>query len=53
VIAGSQDPSTPPELGRWIASSIPGATYVELEAAHLSNIEQAEAFTGALLDFLG
>lgn len=52
VIAGAEDPATPPELGRWLASTIPGARCVELAAAHLSNVEQAEAFTGALLDFL-
>ncbi len=52
VIAGSRDPATPPQLGRDIAASIPGAKYVELEAAHLSNVEQPEAFTAAVLQFL-
>ncbi|MDX1654572.1 MAG: 3-oxoadipate enol-lactonase [Candidatus Competibacteraceae bacterium] len=52
VIAGSQDLATPPEDGRFLAGQIPGADYVELEAAHLSNIEQAEAFTEAVLSFL-
>ena len=52
VIAGSQDPATPAVLGQGIAASIPNAQYVELDAAHLSNIEQAEAFTGAVLRFL-
>jgi len=39
-------------LGREIAASIPGAQYVELEAAHLSNVEQPDAFTAAVLKFL-
>lgn len=53
VIAGSQDPATPPDHARAIASAISGARLVSLEAAHLSNIEQPAAFTAALLDFLG
>lgn len=53
VIAGRHDPSTPPALGRELADAIPGARYVELEAAHLSNIEAADAFTDAVLRFLG
>lgn len=52
VIAGTHDPSTPPQLGRDIADAVPGARYVELDAAHLSNIEQAGAFNAAVLDFL-
>ena len=31
---------------------VPGGRYVELDAAHLSNIEAEAAFTGTLLDFL-
>ena len=52
VIAGTHDPSTPPSLGRDIAAGIPGAEYVELDAAHLSNIEQVGAFDAAALRFL-
>ena len=53
VIAGARDPATPPEEGRWLAAAIPGAGYVELDAAHLSNVEQPDDFTRALLGFLG
>jgi len=53
VIAGSADPSTSAELGRELADAIPGARYWELPAAHLSNREQPERFTEALVDFLG
>jgi 3-oxoadipate enol-lactonase len=52
VIAGTHDGSTPPEKGREIAAAIAKAKYVELDAAHLSNIEQEQAFTAAVMDFL-
>ena len=52
VISGASDPVTPPADGRFLAEKIPGARYVELEAAHLSNIEAAAQFTDALLQFL-
>jgi 3-oxoadipate enol-lactonase len=52
VIAGTHDGSTPPEKGREIAAAIAKAQYVELDAAHLSNIEQDKAFTAAVMDFL-
>lgn len=52
VIAGTYDGSTPPELGRAVAQAVRGARYVELDAAHLSNWEQAGAFTAAVLSFL-
>jgi pimeloyl-ACP methyl ester carboxylesterase len=35
-----------------IARLIPGARLKALDAAHLSNIEQPEAFTRLVLDFL-
>ena len=37
---------------RLIASTVPGARLVELDAAHLSNIERAAEFNPHLLDFL-
>ena len=52
VIAGSRDPATPAALGREIADAIPGASYVQIDAAHLSNVEQPEAFTAAVMKFL-
>ncbi len=52
VIGGRHDKSTPPEHGELIAKSIPGARYVELNAAHLSNWEVAQAFTQQVLNFL-
>jgi 3-oxoadipate enol-lactonase len=52
VIAGTHDGSTPAADGRAVADAIPGARFVELDAAHLSNWEQSEQFTQALLGFL-
>jgi 3-oxoadipate enol-lactonase len=52
VIAGQHDTSTPPEAGRFIADKIAGARFVELNAAHLSNWEVAQAFTSQLVNFL-
>jgi 3-oxoadipate enol-lactonase/4-carboxymuconolactone decarboxylase len=52
VIAGTHDLATPAEQGRAIAGAIAGARYVELDASHLSNWEQAGAFTAALIGFL-
>ncbi|MFM8466084.1 MAG: 3-oxoadipate enol-lactonase [Oxalobacteraceae bacterium] len=52
VIGGKHDKATPPEHGELIARAISGATYVELNAAHLSNWEAAQAFTQQLLSFL-
>jgi 3-oxoadipate enol-lactonase len=52
VIVGRHDPATPPAFGALIAANIPGAELLTLEAAHLSNIEDEEAFTHAVVDFL-
>ncbi len=50
---GQRRPSTTPAAqARELAAAIPGATYVELHAAHLSNREQPGRFTAALLDFI-
>jgi 3-oxoadipate enol-lactonase len=54
VVAGGDDPATPLEHAQLIASRIPGARLVTLErAAHLANVERAEAFTEAVLEHLG
>jgi 3-oxoadipate enol-lactonase len=52
VVTGSADAATPPEDARRLAEAIPGARYVELPAAHLSNIEAAGDFTAAVTTFL-
>lgn len=52
VVAGSADTSTPPTEGRFVAERIRGARFVELNAAHLSNIEDEARFTKQVGDFL-
>jgi 3-oxoadipate enol-lactonase len=52
VIAGAKDAVTTPADARFLVERIRGAQYVELNAAHLSNIEDADAFTDALINFL-
>lgn len=51
VITGAHDPATPPADGRFLAQ-IPGARYAELNAAHLSNIEDQDHFNRELAAFL-
>lgn len=51
VIAGSRDEATPPAMSEAIAQSIPGAQLRSLDAAHLSAVEQPEAFAKLLTDF--
>lgn len=52
VVAGAHDPATPPQYGELIAATVGGARIVTLDAAHLSNIEQPEAFNRAVFGFL-
>jgi 3-oxoadipate enol-lactonase len=52
VISGGHDPATPPQDGRFLAQQIPAARYVELNAAHLSNIEDQDRFNHELAAFL-
>lgn len=52
VISGAHDPATPPADGRFLAQQISGARYVELNAAHLSNIEAQDRFNQELAAFL-
>jgi 3-oxoadipate enol-lactonase len=52
VISGAHDTGTPPADGKFLAKQINGARYVELDAAHLSNIEQHDRFTKEVSDFL-
>jgi 3-oxoadipate enol-lactonase len=53
VMVGAEDPATPVEAARAIQERIPDAGLVVLpSAAHLSNIEQSEAFNRSLLQFM-
>jgi pimeloyl-ACP methyl ester carboxylesterase len=51
VITGAQDPAATPADGRFLAQSIPGARYAELNAAHLCNIEDREPFRSGAHNF--
>jgi 3-oxoadipate enol-lactonase len=53
VIAGAEDPATPPDHGRAIADGIRGARFELIEdAAHLANIEKAEVVTPLIAGFI-
>ena len=50
-IGGEQDAAAPGT--RYIGENVPGAKLVVIpQAAHIANIEQAEAFNRALAEFL-
>jgi 3-oxoadipate enol-lactonase len=54
VIAGADDPATPPGHSERIAASIAGAKLAILDdAAHLLNIERSAAVNALLSEFLG
>ena len=54
IIVGEDDPGTPVAASQVINEKIKGSELVILKsAAHLSNIEQTEAFNKAVLKFLG
>ncbi len=52
VISSTHDLAATPAQGRELAGAIAGARYVELNTSHISNWEQPEAFTRAVVDFL-
>ncbi len=52
VIVGADDSATPPAAGRAICERVAGAELLALDAAHLANVERADAFTAGLLAFL-
>lgn len=52
IICGSKDPVTTTEHGRFIEERIRDAGLVELDAAHLSNVEAGDGFSLPVLSFL-
>lgn len=53
VLVGAEDAATPPEVAREMAEAIPGARLSVIPASgHVSTLEQPEAVTRALLDWL-
>ena len=54
VVVGEEDHGTPPEMAQAIHANLPGSELVTIKsAAHLSNVEQREAFNRVVMDFLG
>lgn len=54
VVAGRDDPATPPALARELADGIPGAELTELpHAGHLATVDQPDRVTRALRAHLG
>jgi len=52
IVAGTQDPVTTLADAKVMVESIRGAQLLELNAAHLSNVEAAEQFTAGVSRFL-
>jgi 3-oxoadipate enol-lactonase len=52
VIAGAEDPATPPSHGHLIAEGIRGARLDVLPTAHLAVVEQPDAVGDLILNFL-
>jgi len=53
VVTGAEDAIFGPEVGRELASAIPGGRFLLVEeAGHLSSLERPEVVNEALLDFL-
>ena len=53
VIAGAQDPVSPPEVARDMARRIPDADLVVLDdASHIANVAQPDRFNQAVLEHL-
>jgi 3-oxoadipate enol-lactonase len=53
VIGGAHDLPTPPAKVKDLAQRIPGAKYVEVDGGHLANVDASQAYTAAVLEFLG
>ena len=53
LVAGTTDEATPPEGLQFVKERVAGSKMLTLDAAHLSNVECAEAFTSAVMGFLG
>ncbi len=52
LVASTADAATPPEGLRFIQERIRGSRLVTFDSGHLSNVECAEGFTAAVLEFL-
>jgi 3-oxoadipate enol-lactonase len=54
VVVGSQDPATPPALGRDLAERLPDARMIEMPGVgHAPHVEDPKSFLAAIGPFLG
>ena len=53
ILGGTQDIATTPGDARFLAQRIAGSFAVEIDSAHLSNVEKPQEFSEALRSFLG
>lgn len=54
VVWGGRDNLVPAALGRQLAASIPGSTYLEIpHAGHVAMVDAPEEFNAAVLKFIG
>jgi 3-oxoadipate enol-lactonase len=54
VVVGSQDPATPPALGRDLAEKLPSARMIEMSGiSHAPHVEDPEGFIAVIGPFLG
>ncbi|PWB12969.1 3-oxoadipate enol-lactonase, partial [Acinetobacter sp. AM] len=52
IVAGRQDPVTTVADAEFMQSQIPNSQLVEIDASHISNVEQPTTFNEALKQFL-
>ncbi|AUX87126.1 3-oxoadipate enol-lactonase [Acinetobacter sp. ACNIH2] len=52
IVAGRQDPVTTVADAEFMQSQIPNSQLVEIDASHISNVEQPTAFNQNLMNFL-
>lgn len=52
AIAGDDDPVCPPSDLRELATATPHGSYIQVTGRHICNIESAQVFNRALMDFL-
>ena len=52
VIVGTQDPVTTVKDGQFMINNIRSSALFEIDASHISNIEQPQAFNKAIFDFI-
>jgi len=52
IIAGRHDPATTLAMGESMRDRIPGAKLAVIDAAHISNAEQPQAYSETVLNFL-